>query len=51
MSDDTDMLANEARRIILDIARRYGLDAQAHPQLSQLLACIEVLRQKCRDGQ
>jgi len=50
MSDDTDMLADEARRIILDIARRYGLDAQAHPQLSQLLACIEVLRRACLES-
>lgn len=47
MARDESRMARRAITIILEIARRYGLDVGRHPQLSELMAIIVELREKC----
>jgi hypothetical protein len=47
MTHDESQLARRAITIVREIARRYGLDVRQHPQLSELMAIIIELRQKC----
>lgn len=49
MARDESRMARRAVTIILQIARRYGLDVGQHPQLSELMAIIVELRERCRE--
>ena len=47
MARDESRMARRAITIILEIARRYGLDVGQHPQLSELMSIIVELRERC----